>query len=65
MNTGKGKTVDFSKVEDIEEFRDYFDIAPDFGVFEKYRKQIDQTQDLETLRPLLEKESPVFLPGAN
>ncbi len=59
----EGQSIDFAEVVDIEGFRDYFDSAPDFGELEKYRSRIEATNDLETLRPLFEKEGPVFLPG--
>ena len=63
MGPQDGKEVDFRIVADIEEYRDYFDSAIDLGVLEKYRKKIEEAQDLEGLRPVFEKESPVFLPG--
>jgi hypothetical protein len=48
---------------DTEEFRDYFDSAPDIGKLEPYRSRINGTNDLDNLRELFEKFSPVFLPG--
>jgi len=63
MTDKDGHVVDFAEVADIEDFRDYFDTAPDLGGLEKYRSRIERTNDLETLRPLFEKEGPVFLPG--
>lgn len=63
MSRQDGRKVDFREVDDIEDLRDYFDSASDMGMLEKYRTQIEETNDLEKLRPVLEKESPVFLPG--
>ena len=62
MVTGKGRTVDFRSEADLEDFRDYFDEAVDFGVLEKYRKLLERCTDPEKMRPILERESPVFLP---
>ena len=63
MAEEKGKFVDFAQEMDLEEFRDYFDSAINLGVLEKYRSRIERTNDLESLRPLLEKLAPVLLPG--
>jgi hypothetical protein len=58
-----GSEVDFHRAPDIEEYRDYLESAVDIGALEKYRNKIERCHDLESLRPLFEKESPVFLPG--
>ena len=63
MTEDMSKIVDFAEELDLEEFREYFDSAIDFGALEKYRSRIMRTNDLESLRPLFEKLGPVFLPG--